>query len=304
MGGGSREKAACLLFLPLFLKFLLAQVSIPDSFTLFKGNPFGMQYDPQSLNDITKKYQDTDIIHNQLIVRLQTLTSSLTVIQAKEYLLQGAGRRLKILTRCIKNIFQIFPIVKTDQVMSDELTDLAINLHAFFVNISGLFDNLGWVFTCEHDLVGDPKEGKLKREDIGLFNRKTQDHLPDALRSYLQSKPLCDWYSNYSKNFRDALAHRIPPYVPHFSINYADQKKYLEIEGKLQTIDFTKDENLEIYENFLDQQKQLKQPSPVFAHSLNEKGQPIWLHAQIIVDYLTIEEVVNKFCEHFQPKVL
>jgi hypothetical protein len=33
-----------------------------------------------------------------------------------------------------------------------DFSDLDINLHAFFVNISGILDNLGWVFVYENDL--------------------------------------------------------------------------------------------------------------------------------------------------------
>ena len=69
-------------------------------------------------------------------------------------------------------------------------------------------------------------------------------------------------------------------------------------------MDFTKYENFDIYDDILEQQKQLGQASPFFAHSAGEEGRPMFLHAQIIADYATIEEVVKKFCEHFEPKTL
>ncbi len=260
-----------------------------------------MPYDERSLKEITEKYQDTGRIHDQLMLRLVSLLSKLTNDKAKEYLMQGAGRRLNIVTRCIENIFRIFPIGQTEQLARDELTDLGINLHAFFINISGLFDNLGWVFAFEHDLLGDPKDGKLGRNDIGLFKRKNQIRLPDPLRKYLQSGHLRAWYSEYSKNYRDALAHRIPLYVPPSVLSGAVQEKYLELEAQLQTLDLTKYENFEIYDDILEQQKQLGQASPLFAHSVGEKGRPMFLHAQVIADYATIEEVVKRFCEHFEP---
>ena len=99
-----------------------------------------MQYDEHSLNKITEKYQDTGRVHQQLMLRLGSLHLNLTNDKAKEYLTQGVGRRLVILTRCIENIFRIFPLGQTERLARDELTDLGINLHAFFVNISGLFE--------------------------------------------------------------------------------------------------------------------------------------------------------------------
>lgn len=261
-----------------------------------------MPYDKCSLKEITTKYQDTSRIHAQLMLRLMSLLSKLKNDKSKEYLMQGAGRRLNILSRCIENIFSISPLGQTEQLAQDKLTDLVINLHAFFVNISGLFDNLGWVFAFENDLVGKSEDGKLQRTDIGLFNRKTQMRLPDALRTYLQSDHWRAWYSEYSKNYRDALAHRIPLYVPRSILRGADQEKYREFEVQLQTLDLTKHENLEIYGDILEQQKRLGQASPFFAHSTGEEGRPVFLHAQVIADYATIEEVVNMFCEHFEPK--
>lgn len=263
-----------------------------------------MTYDKSSLRKIKEKYQDIRRVHDQLVLReIKPLQSKLTNNRAKEYLLQGVGRRLKILTRSIENIFQIFPIDQTEQLAPDELTDLTINLHAFFVNVSGLFDNLAWVFAFEYNLVGEPKTGKLGRFDIGLFNEKTQSHLSDRLRTYLKSQDLQNWHSEYSKNYRDALAHRIPLYVPPSVLKPAEQKKYLELETQIQTLDLTKYENLEIYGAILGQQSELGQASPFFAQSGGEKGLPVFLHAQVLTDYATIEEVVTKFCEYFEPKV-
>jgi hypothetical protein len=261
-----------------------------------------MQYDECSLKEITAKYQEIGQIYAQLMHRMMSLHSKLTNDKAKEYLMQGVGRRLSTLARCIENIFHIFPLGQTELLTREELTDLVINLHAFFVNISGLLDNLGWVFVFERDLVGNLKDGKLERKDIGLFNRKTQTHLPGALRMYLQSDDLCAWYTDYSKNYRDALAHRIPLYVPPSILNGADQERYRELETKKQSLDFSKGENLGMYDDMLKQQKRLGQASPFFAHSVGEEGRPVFLHAQVIADYATIEEVVNMFCEHFEPK--
>ena len=263
-----------------------------------------MPCDERSLKEIREKYQDIGRIHDQLMLRLMSLLSRLKNDKAKEYLMQGAGRRLNIVTRCIENIFDIFPIGQTALLTREELADVVINLDAFFVNLSGLFDNLGWVFAFENELLGEPKDGKLRRNDVGLFNRKTQSRLPDALRTYLQSEHLHNWYSIYSKNYRDALAHRIPLYVPPSVLSGADQEKYLELEAQLHALDLTVRDNLAIHDDILERQKQLGQASPFFAHSIGEEGRPVYLHAQVIADYATIEEVINNFCEHFETKIL
>ena len=47
------------------------------------------------------------------------------------------------------------------------------------------------------------------------------------------------------------------------------------------------------------EQNQLGKPCYFFAHSLCEDGQPMLLHAQIITDFITIKEIVEKFCLYF-----
>jgi hypothetical protein len=115
-----------------------------------------MIYDEESTRLIKDKYNEIDKIHDQLVLQLQLFRSKLTKERTAEYLMQGVGRRLKILIKCIHNFFRIYPIEKTDKLLREDLTDLDINLHAFFVNISGILDNLAWVFVYENDLFGNP----------------------------------------------------------------------------------------------------------------------------------------------------
>ena len=257
-----------------------------------------MSYGEKNIIEIKKQYDDIGHIHRQLILKLSCLRSKLTNEKACEYLVQGVGRRLNILTKCLQNIFRIFPVEKTDLLPRDDLTDLDINLHAFFVNISGIFDNLGWVFVYENDLFGNPKEGKINRHGVGLFNEKTQTHLMPELNTYLNSDRMQTWYTEYSKNFRDALAHRIPLYVPPSALNKEDKDKYMLLEKQL--ADFSSLETISQQVQVLEKQSQLGRACPLFTHSLNEESNHIFLHAQVIADFKTVDEIINKFCDHFK----
>ncbi len=258
-----------------------------------------MFYDQDSLKRCKEEYEDILQKHHQLKLRLMKFQSKLRSSDSQVYLTQGVIRRLDTLVRCIKNIFRISSVERTEKLSPDELKDLTINLHAFFVNISGIFDNLGWVFVFEHNLLGRRKDGKLERKDIGIFNKKTQLHLPENLLKYLESRDLKSWYENYSKNFRDALAHRIPLYVPPAMLNENEGEEYQKLQDQLQTLDLSSPENLNRYEEILGQQMQLGQVSLFFAHLKNEGGDPVFFHAQVIVDYKTVEELVIKFCEAY-----
>lgn len=266
-----------------------------------------MIYNAESLRKIEEKFQIILQTHEQLMVRLMYFDIKLTNANSQVYLEQGVARRLGTLIRCIKNIFQIFPAQRTEKLSSDELADLTINLHAFVVNTAGIFDNLGWVFVLERDIFGKYKEGKLGRRDIGLFNERTQEHLPIKFLEYLQSEDLQTWYSSYSKNYRDALSHRIPLYVPPTNLNQEEGEKYKklleQLQKQLQTLDLADTEGLNRFQDLLHQQEQLGQASPFFTHLQTEEGNPVFFHSQVIVDYMTIEELINRFFEAFSEPI-
>lgn len=258
-----------------------------------------MSYSEEGLAEIDKKYEELNDTYSNLSFELMSFCQRLNKEKAKEYLMQGVGRRLKILYRCINNIFTIHPPLRTEHLSEDELSDLNINLHSFFINIAGVFDNLGWVFVHERELLGKAKDGKIPTGGVGLFSDKTQTHLNPELRNYLKSESIKTWYKGYSKNYRDSLAHRIPLYVPPVLLNEEEAKKYQEIEKQIQELDFGKQSDRDKYEEQLEVQQQLGKASHLFAHSMNEGSKPVYFHAQVLADFSTVKEVIEKFCKNF-----
>ena len=112
-----------------------------------------MVYSNESLEEIKRKYAEVSIKSEKLVFKLLSLHERLRNAQARKYLMQGAGRRVRILTRCIHNVFLLYPIDSTEPLLPENLTDLDINLHAFFVNVSGFLDNLAWIFVLERECV-------------------------------------------------------------------------------------------------------------------------------------------------------
>lgn len=254
-----------------------------------------MAYDEENTILIKEKYDEIDHMYSELMHTLLSFRSKLTNKKASEYLMQGVSRRLNILTRCLHNIFRIFPIEKTDLLPKDDLTDLNINLHAFFVNISGLFDNLAWVFVYENNLFGDPKKGKIDKNGVGLFKKETQKHFKPEFNQYLKSDRTKSWYAEYTKNYRDALAHRIPLYVPPAALNDEETEEYILLQKQL---DFTSPESNSRNNEILEKLNNMGQACLLFTHSSNEECKPLYLHAQVIADFTTIEDTINKFCDY------
>ena len=140
-----------------------------------------MTYSEDSIKEIHEKYGEINQIYEKLFFQLDSIRQKLTNETAREYTIKGVCRRLNTLRRCINNIFTVFPPQKVEILATNDLVDVNINLHAFFINTAGVFDNLAWVFVYENDLLGNPKEGKINKHGVGLFNKKTQDHLNQKL---------------------------------------------------------------------------------------------------------------------------
>lgn len=59
----------------------------------------------------------------------------------KEHLLHGASRRINVIKKAIENIFSEFPPTTTHPIDKEVLSDVQINLHAYVMNLYGIFDN-------------------------------------------------------------------------------------------------------------------------------------------------------------------
>lgn len=215
--------------------------------------------------------------------------------QVREHLLHGASRRLRTVHRTIERIFQIFPVNQTHPLDSESLSDVQTSLHAFMMNLYGLNDNWVWAFVHRHDLlkvIGD-------RRRVGLFHPATQRHLPTALREYLTSEELTKWHSEYAKSFRDALAHRIPPYVPPAEFTEDEGRKYSQLEAE--KVECIKQMKWQRLDEVWAEQGALGRPSFVFLHAYteDEKPRPVLLHPQLLSDGMGAVEFGRLFLRHW-----
>jgi len=176
---------------------------------------------------------------------------------AKEYLLHGAGRRLRILYSCISSVFAIFPPGRTQPLSEEDRIRICIHLHAFYINLLGVLDNLAWVIVHHRGL----SEEFTSPGNVGLYHNKVKPHLNQQLCEYIYGEPIKSWRDRHSKEYRDSLAHRIPLYVP---------------QG------FTEDGSEVAY--------------PVFTGSV-QCSNTIDLHAQLLADFNTVAEVIHKFAQ-------
>jgi len=213
----------------------------------------------------------------------------------REHLLHGAARRIGVIKRSIQNIYSLFPPDTPRPLSPDALADIQINLHAFVMNLYGLYDNWAWAYVLRHNLeaaIGD-------RRRIGLFIEATRSRLPAPLRAYLSTPATMEWHETYAKSFRDALAHRIPPYLPPAQFTTQEGQRYNELENE--KVECIKAMRWERLDQIWEEQAALGIPCVTFLHAYTEDTppRPLMLHPQVLSDAKAVIEFGKLFLEHW-----
>lgn len=256
-----------------------------------------MYYTPEQAEQI--KEQSASVLRDLHDLQLKIVAEGQPLeptSRLREHLLHGAARRVSVIRRSVENVFAIFPPTTARPISQDALADVQINLHAFLINLYGIYDNWAWAYVLRHNL--ETKIGDRRR--IGLFLDATRRHLPAPLREYLSSPTTTEWHEQYAKSFRDALAHRIPPYIPPAQFTPDEGKRYNELESeKVQCILGRQWERLDqVYA----EQAALGIPCFTYLHAFTEDTppRPILIHPQILSDAMAVVEFGRLFLEHWR----
>lgn len=207
--------------------------------------------------------------------------------RAQEHASQGFARRLNILKRSIENVFDILPPERVDVPERDEITDATINIHAFLFNVFGSLDNLAWIWVLERGVL--VAKGKpLRHSQVGLGSKceAVRESFRQEFKDYLQT--LDRWF-NGMESFRHALAHRIPLYIPPFTVDPKKVDEYHRLDAlkadAVRRLDFTENDRLSV------EQMKLAKFSPLYAHSFEERSPQVAFHAQLLADFATVHEL-------------
>ena len=201
----------------------------------------------------------------------------LTNPEAAGYMRHGVSRRLGLIRKSASNIFDLFPPSRTKPLSRESLEDITINLHAFVLHVNALQDNLAWAYQLEFGMG-------LPRMHVSLFRDELMLRLPQPVQEYLTGSGIADWHKEYSTDFRDALAHRIPLYVPPSQLTAEEIKR----SNELQTIfnDRVTAHDWDGVEAAQAEMNALGQACPQFLHCVTT-SKPVILHPQILADART-----------------
>lgn len=225
------------------------------------------------------------------------------------HLHHGAARRLRVLSSSIRIAFDVYPPDLERPLDRDDLDVVQIALHAFFMNLFGLFDNLAWAFLWRHGLQGPGQDGKytlpgfngaaaqtIQKNGIGMKMRATRAALPLEIVDFWDQKDIASWYTDYLVHYRDSLAHRIPLYIVPSACTPEHAKDLPALQAEIDACASNKD-----WEGFLvaeDKMYALGFPYPAFLLSRPSKDdKPVLLHPQLLNDAMSARIAVENFLQ-------
>ena len=257
-----------------------------------------MSYSDEDLEQLEEQYVGLEGRCNDVISRY--LEREFTHERANEFVRHGLCRRLRLMTRCIAKVFEILPPQSCEVPGADVLHDVTVQLHAFSFNTFGCLDNLAHAWVLEKGVKkknGDPLP--LQRVGFGSGCTEVRDSLPDRFVEYLLE--IRDWYENL-ENFRHALAHRIPMYIPPGYLDEEQAAKYSSIQGQINDAVGRKD--FAIADRLEDKQAALLSFHPIATHSFGENAKIVYFHAQMLSDIGTVQEIASRLLPEFDGWVI
>jgi hypothetical protein len=254
-----------------------------------------MAYSPDQVSNLLIEHKAVLSGLQSLLLECIVQGHSIAEPRVQEHLLHGAGRRVSLLDRTLQNVFEVFP-PSTERPLAEEArADVQINLQAFVMNLCGIFDNWAWAFVIQHDLESEIGG----RRNVGLFNNATKKHLPEPITSYLESPGITRWYNEYLKNYRDALAHRIPLYIPPAMFTMEEGERYNKLENE--KFECIKSSDLGRLDQIWEEQATIGKPCLTFLHSFSgeDSSRPFLLHPRLLCDAKVVVEFGCLYFEHW-----
>lgn len=255
-----------------------------------------MYYSEQQCNQL---YDSYDKIEEQGLMICESYFSIVFSNQdIAEYITHGFMRRLKILTRCIHNIYKICPPDFTTPPTTEERHDLEINLQAFMFNVFGCLDNLARIWVKEKAIKKDGKDPK--DAEIGLIGKKykyIRKSFSEDFQKYLNDTN--SWFE-YIENYRHALAHKIPLYVVPLTVTPAQNEQRARLDILRQ--EAVKRRDFSEFDRLSEEIETVGKFEPLMTHSFGNNSKVVRFHPQILADWGAIIEISQKFLQELASK--
>ncbi|MHB8885589.1 MAG: hypothetical protein ACYC5H_11025 [Methylovirgula sp.] len=154
--------------------------------------------------------------------------------RAAEHASHGFGRRISLLAAAARNVFDFLPPEGAEIPSDQARINAELSLQAFILNVFGGIDNLAWVWFYETGLYDVTP--KIRDVHVGLGPKyvKLRQSFGSDFQTYLEG--LQDWFQGM-QGYRHALAHRIPLYIPPYTVPEKNQAAYNDLAQQIRTAD-------------------------------------------------------------------
>ncbi|AUC08906.1 hypothetical protein RE411_00910 [Agrobacterium pusense] len=242
-------------------------------------------YSDDTLKEMAQNKRKWSSAANDLFLRF--IDRNYKTDAASEYARHGFSRRVQALVHLTDRVFSIIPPNSQKSPSKEVRHDAEAFVQSFLVNVYGAIDNMARIWCVETDLrnlKGVPiADGMI---GFGPKNIRVRESVPDDLRDYLVK---CDPWFGYLENYRHAVAHRIPVYIPPAALNDKDAEEYRRIEDEIGKA--IRERDFELWGELMAKQRALGTFKPVMMHSYGENARPVTVHAQMICDTATVVEI-------------
>lgn len=214
--------------------------------------------------------------------------------RADEFAKHGVSRRLCNLADQIELVFESLPVdgVETPSQQARKLAETA--LQAFVFNTFGLIDNFAHVWVNQMQVL---KTDGLAIPDnqVGLrkVNRSVWRSLPEGVKTRVMEY---DTWFEYQAEYRHALSHRIPLYIPPYVVFDSGLETYSRLGEEIS--EALKIKDFELYDRLLGQRAMLEHFRPRMMHSFGEKARPVKIHGQMLCDLMAVNILGQTILDH------
>lgn len=99
-----------------------------------------MAYTIEQVSSLYRQQERIVIELRDLLVEYVRSAQTIENEKIQEHLRHGVARRINVLAQCIVNIYRTFPPNLERPLLREALSDVQINLHAYVINLCGVFD--------------------------------------------------------------------------------------------------------------------------------------------------------------------
>lgn len=233
---------------------------------------------------LEEQYLPTIHSFENCILNLFSFSKKLKNPKAIENLCHGVDRRGLVIAHCLRRIYKISPPTRNKPLDLEEKNDITAFLLTFLINVSGIIDNLSWIWFYEKNIYEkeDPEKYKF---NVHLFNKDFKKYLTDEVKKEI--KKYYKWQIHI-KTFRDPIAHRILPYVIPYILDEEGLNKHNSLVDK-----FNSESDIRERDRLLKKMDKCGVYEPLYMHSASEGSPIVVMHAQLLADANTIIELIK-----------